>query len=151
MDWVRRIEQFAKRDCEDDVRKCTYLMKHVQSIVLAVKENPDLEFVWENPDGTEGLAQRFSDARNYIVLLAGLIEDQKSGPKLQNLSLGMKIRRSFTFSGDEPKMYAPVCLRTDGTVCEITKNAQCIIGQRVPTKQPLEETAIMVEVHGVMQ
>ena len=55
----------------------TYMMKHVQSIVLAVKENPDLEFVWENPGGTEGLAQRFSDARNYLVLLAGLIEDQK--------------------------------------------------------------------------
>ncbi len=63
--------------CDPEDVCVTYMMKHVQSIVLAVKENPGLEFVWENPDGTEGLAQRFSDARNYIVLLAGLIEDQR--------------------------------------------------------------------------
>jgi ribonucleoside-diphosphate reductase alpha chain len=29
VDWVRRIEQFAKRYCKEDVRKCTYLLKHV--------------------------------------------------------------------------------------------------------------------------
>ena len=31
IDWVRRVEQFAKRYCEDDVRKCTYLLKEVNN------------------------------------------------------------------------------------------------------------------------
>ena len=29
VDWVRRVKQFAERYCDSDVRKCTYLMKHV--------------------------------------------------------------------------------------------------------------------------
>lgn len=28
-DWVRRVKQFASRYCDEDTRKCTYLMKHV--------------------------------------------------------------------------------------------------------------------------
>lgn len=30
-DWVRRIQQFAERYCEGNVRKCTYLLKHVNN------------------------------------------------------------------------------------------------------------------------
>ena len=29
MDWIRRVKQFSERYCIDDVRQCTYLMKHV--------------------------------------------------------------------------------------------------------------------------
>jgi ribonucleoside-diphosphate reductase alpha chain len=29
IDWVRRVNQFAERYCEGDVKQCTYLMKHV--------------------------------------------------------------------------------------------------------------------------
>jgi hypothetical protein len=29
VDWIRRVQQFAERYCDSDVRKCTYLMKHV--------------------------------------------------------------------------------------------------------------------------
>lgn len=129
----------------------TYMMKHIQSIVLAVKENPDLKFVWENPDGTEGLAQRFSDARNYIVLLAGLIEDQKPEPKLQDPTLGMEILRIFNFSGNKPVLGEPVCIRNDGTVSALAKDTQCIIGHRIPTPLTLKEDEIMVKVYGVVE
>jgi ribonucleoside-diphosphate reductase alpha chain len=31
MDWVRRVEQFAQRYCDGDLRKCTYLLKEVNN------------------------------------------------------------------------------------------------------------------------
>jgi len=54
----------------------TYLMKHIQSIAMAVNHAEDLEFKWRH-NGSEGLAQRFADARNYLVLLAALIREQE--------------------------------------------------------------------------
>lgn len=30
-DWIRRVKQFSNKYCEDDVRQCTYLMKHVHN------------------------------------------------------------------------------------------------------------------------
>jgi len=54
----------------------TYLMKHIQSISMAVNHDKDLEFKWRH-NGNEGLAQRFADARNYLVLLAALIKEQE--------------------------------------------------------------------------
>lgn len=30
-DWVRRVGQFSERYCEDDIRKCTYLLKEVNN------------------------------------------------------------------------------------------------------------------------
>lgn len=52
----------------------TYLLKHVQSIALAVK-NEHYNWTWETKDG-EGLKQRIADARNYLLLLAACIEDE---------------------------------------------------------------------------
>ena len=125
-----------------------YLMKHVQSVVLAVKKDRDLKFVWENPDGTEGLAQRFCDARNYLVLLAGLIEDQKSTSKDQ--SLNDSIQKIFKYIGERPKMGAPVWLLNDGTVSVLTEDFQHMIGCRMPTNQVLGVDKIMVEIFGVV-
>lgn len=53
----------------------TYLLKHIQSISMAVNHDSQMEFEWKREDGSEGLAQRFADARNYLVLLAALIQE----------------------------------------------------------------------------
>jgi len=53
----------------------TYLMKHVQSIVLTVKKDPEVELDWGSENGREGLAERFKDARNYLMLLAALLDE----------------------------------------------------------------------------
>lgn len=52
-----------------------YLLKHIQSTAIAIKNN-DYNWVWETPEG-EGLKQRIADARNYLLLLAACIEDEK--------------------------------------------------------------------------
>ncbi len=53
----------------------TYLLKHLQSINMAVQKG-DTKWCWINPDGGEGLKQRFADARNYLLLLAACIEER---------------------------------------------------------------------------
>ena len=50
-----------------------YLMKHIQSIALAVRTGK-YAWAWET-EGGEGLKQRFADARNYLLLLAACIEE----------------------------------------------------------------------------
>lgn len=50
----------------------TYLLKHIQSITLAVDGKP-FEWAWETKEG-EGLKQRIADARNYLLLLAACID-----------------------------------------------------------------------------
>jgi len=54
-----------------------YLLKHIQSISLAVKTG---QYTWDwQTDGSEGLKQRIADARNYLLLLAACFEDQAGG------------------------------------------------------------------------
>jgi len=54
-----------------------YLLKHIQSISLAVKTG---QYTWDwQTDGGEGLKQRIADARNYLLLLAACFEDQAGG------------------------------------------------------------------------
>ena len=54
----------------------TYLMKHIQSIALAVRSG---KYVWTwNTEGGEGLKQRFADARNYLLLLAACLEEENN-------------------------------------------------------------------------
>src|SRR5690606_8787554 len=45
----------------------TYLMKHIQSLALAVKTGK-YTWAWET-EGGEGLKQRIADARNYLLFL----------------------------------------------------------------------------------
>lgn len=52
----------------------TYLLKHIQSIALAVRSG---KYTWAwNTEGGEGLKQRFADARNYLLLLAACLEEE---------------------------------------------------------------------------
>ena len=52
----------------------TYLLKHVQSIALAV-ETGHYVWAWEK-EGGEGMKQRFADARNYLLLLAACLDEE---------------------------------------------------------------------------
>ena len=54
------------------------LLKHIQSLVLAIQNNNFSNWAWTPPDGGEGLKQRIADARNYLLLLAACIEEMKS-------------------------------------------------------------------------
>lgn len=52
----------------------TYLMKHVQSISLAVRTR---QYAWDwNTKEGEGLKQRIVDARNYLLFLAACLEEE---------------------------------------------------------------------------
>lgn len=52
-----------------------YLMKHIQSIAQAVRTG-SYAWAWET-DGGEGLKQRVADARNYMLLLAACLDEEK--------------------------------------------------------------------------
>jgi len=52
----------------------TYLMKHIQSIALAVRTG-SYNWTWET-EGGEGLKQRIADARNYLLLLAACLDEE---------------------------------------------------------------------------
>ena len=52
----------------------TYLMKHVQSISLAVRTGQYI-WDWSTKEG-EGLKQRIVDVRNYLLLLAASLEEE---------------------------------------------------------------------------
>ena len=53
-----------------------YLLKHIQSIALAVREG-QLDWKWET-EGGEGLKQRIADSRNYLLLLAAALDEATS-------------------------------------------------------------------------
>lgn len=53
-----------------------YLLKHIQSIALAVNRGR-FTWEWETSEG-EGLKQRIADARNYLLLLAACLEEDAS-------------------------------------------------------------------------
>ena len=53
-----------------------YLLKHIQSIAVAVETN-NRRWYWGNVDG-EGLKQRIADARNYLLLLAGCLDEREN-------------------------------------------------------------------------
>jgi|SRR5690606_13230570 len=58
----------------------TYLLKHIQSITLAVRTQ-DYNWSWNTKDG-EGLKQRFADARNYLLLLAACLEEEQQNERV---------------------------------------------------------------------
>lgn len=54
-----------------------YMLKHIQSLVLAIKSrNYQSKWYWSN-NGNEGLKQRICDIRNYALLLAACIEEEE--------------------------------------------------------------------------
>ena len=60
-----------------------YLLKHVQSIALAVRTG---KYIWDwEKEGGEALKQRIADARNYLLLLAACL-DEESEAKYEPMS-----------------------------------------------------------------
>ena len=61
-----------------------YLLKHIQSISLAVRTN---KYIWKwETENSEGLKQRIADARNYLLLLAACLdEEQEERMKAEHL------------------------------------------------------------------
>ncbi len=56
-----------------------YLMKHIQSIGLAIKDREyKNKWYWNDTNNNEGLRQRIADARNYLLLLAACIEEERN-------------------------------------------------------------------------
>lgn len=55
----------------------SHLLKHVLSIVKAVRTGSGT-WAWQTAAG-EGLKQRFADARNYLLLLAACLEEERGG------------------------------------------------------------------------
>jgi hypothetical protein len=53
-----------------------FMMKHIQAIAKAAMK-PDTRLGWGGTGATEGFSQRISDARNYLILLAALIEERE--------------------------------------------------------------------------
>lgn len=64
-----------------------YLMKHIQSIGLAIKDREyKNKWYWNDTNNNEGLRQRIADARNYLLLLAACIEDEANTDKNENIN-----------------------------------------------------------------
>lgn len=63
-----------------------YMLKHIQSLVLAIKSrNYQSKWYWSN-NGNEGLKQRICDIRNYLLLLAACIEEEANTDKNENIN-----------------------------------------------------------------
>ncbi|MGB9886882.1 MAG: hypothetical protein ACPLRW_07795 [Moorellales bacterium] len=54
------------------------LLKHISSLALAVRTGSG-EWAWRTLEGHEGLKQRVADARNYLLLLAACLEEERNG------------------------------------------------------------------------
>jgi len=51
--------------------------KHMGAIIRAVRsKEPKRIWCWRLPSGEEGLKQRIADARNYLLLLAAIIDEE---------------------------------------------------------------------------
>lgn len=120
----------------------TYMMKHIQSIAMAIKRNPDIKFEWKTETGEEGLAQRFSDARNYLLLLAALIVDRG-----EVQSKDQYTNKVFKFEGKRPELNFPVQLIREGVVRRSDQSCEFpIIGMRVENLGGLAPNEIVVRV-----
>lgn len=69
----REVAGFEGRTMEEVC--LTYLLKHIQSIALAVRTGKH-PWHWHDGQGREGMKQRISDARIYLLLLAACIEER---------------------------------------------------------------------------
>lgn len=68
----REIAEFLGYKTQDVA--LMYLLKHIQSISLAVKTD-NYTWAWET-DGGEAIKQRIADARNYLLLLAACLDEE---------------------------------------------------------------------------
>lgn len=71
-DCIGNFREFALMADVSDTTACIVLIsKHLQGIRNGIGQAP---WSWETGDGHEGLKQRIADARNYLLLLAALID-----------------------------------------------------------------------------
>ena len=71
---LKNFEQVSSFEGRRPEELCmTLLLKHVQSIQRAV-ESGSWKWVWTDEKGMEGMKQRISDARNYLLLLAAIMD-----------------------------------------------------------------------------
>jgi hypothetical protein len=61
-----------------DVIALMLLFKHVQGIKEAVMGGK-IDWGWETTERSEGTKQRIADCRNYLLLLAAVIDEEESG------------------------------------------------------------------------
>lgn len=69
----RQIAAFEGRTISQTTTTC--FLKHIESITRAVQNDDFSKWCWVTPEGSEGLKQRFADARLYLLLLAACIEE----------------------------------------------------------------------------
>ena len=70
-------------DCKKSEVALMYLLKHIQSIKNAVKEDK-VKWHWQSTEG-EGTKQRVADSRNYLLLLAACISEESEGKNENNM------------------------------------------------------------------
>ncbi len=70
----RQVAAFEGRSPEE---VCfTYIMKHMQSLQRAVSTGEYINAWWSEEQGVEGIKQRIADIRNYLLLLAAIMDDK---------------------------------------------------------------------------
>ena len=77
----RTISTFLGGGMKKEQVALTYLLKHIQSITVAVQTG-SYRWCWEDEAG-EGMKQRISDARNYLLLLAAALEEEGENENIE--------------------------------------------------------------------
>ncbi len=71
----RQVAAFEGRSPEEVC--LTYIIKHMQSLQRAVSTGEYINDWWSEERGVEGIKQRIADIRNYMLLLAAILDDKE--------------------------------------------------------------------------
>lgn len=71
----RQVAAFEGRSPEEVC--LTYIIKHMQSLQRAVSTGDYDYSWWQECQGVEGIKQRIADIRNYLLLLAAILDDKE--------------------------------------------------------------------------
>ena len=71
----RQVAAFEGRRPEEVC--LTYIIKHMQSLQRAVSTGEYINAWWSEEQGVEGIKQRIADIRNYMLLLAAILDDKE--------------------------------------------------------------------------
>lgn len=81
---VNRLDNFSNASeflgMEPEDYALVLLFKHIQSIKTGIQRG-DYDWSYTKKDGSEGFKSRFTDAINYLFLLAAIIEAKGHGKK----------------------------------------------------------------------
>lgn len=77
-DCISNFRQLADFEGRSPEEVClTLTIKHIQSIQRAISTGAYSFSWWNEKTGSEGLKQRIADARNYLALLAAVLDDKE--------------------------------------------------------------------------